>query len=322
MTFWAGKRVLVTGGAGYIGSHLVEELLRRGADVSVADNLETGTRKNLDSLGRPVPLHEVDLREFSSCVRVARGMEVVMNLAARAYGVGYSFAHHGDMLTSTLQISLNMLEAARLAGIRRFLVVSTSCVYPDDAPMPTPEMDKFTGLPEAANEGYGWAKRIAELQAEYYAREHGMEIAIVRPFNAYGGARYAWKGEKSHVVPMLIQRVLAGEDPLTVWGSGRQKRNFMHVRDMAYLMAEMTELHATGDPLNLGDDGETSISDLVEIILKVTGRRPRVRFDTQKPEGKIRKCSDPGKLRRLFPGFRPCMSLEEGIREIVTTWAF
>lgn len=316
-SYWLGKRVLVTGGAGYIGSHLAEDLLGRGADVSVADNLETGTRENLKSLGRSVPLCEVDLREFAACREVAQGMEVVMNLAARAYGVGYSSGHHGDMLTSTLQISLNMLEAARQAGVRRFLVVSSSCVYPDDAPMPTPELDAFIGLPESANEGYGWAKRIAELQAGYYAREHGMEIAIVRPFNAYGGTRYTWKGEKSHVIPMLIRRVLSGEDPLIVWGTGRQKRSFMHVRDMARLMADMTELHPTCDPLNLGDEQETSIADLVEIILKVTGRRPRVQFDTTRPEGKARKCSDSGSLRRLFPSFRPCVSLEEGIREIV-----
>lgn len=318
--FWSGKKALVTGGAGFIGSYLVEELLRLGAEVDVADSLETGVRANLEGLGRPVRLHQVDLREFAACREVARGKDVILNLAARAYGVGYSFSHHGDMLTSTLQISLNMLEAAREAGARRYLAVSTSCVYPDDVPMPTPEMDKFIGLPESANEGYGWAKRISELQAEYYAREHGMEIAIVRPFNAYGGRRYAWKGEKSHVIPMLIRRVLAGEDPLVVWGSGKQKRNFMHVQDMAALMAGMTERHATCDPLNLGDEQETSIAELVEVILKVTGRRPKVVFDTSKPEGKLRKCSDGSKLRRLFPDFRPRMTLEEGIREIVTHW--
>jgi nucleoside-diphosphate-sugar epimerase len=318
--YWTGKKALVTGGAGYIGSYLVEELLGRGADVEVADNLETGTRSNLEGLSRPVRIHETDLREFSACREVAKGKDVVLNLAARAYGVGYSFRHHGDMLTSTLQISLNMLEAARLAGVRRYLAVSTSCIYPDDVVMPTPELDKFAGLPESANEGYGWAKRIAELQAEYYAREHGMEIAIVRPFNAYGGRRYTWKGEKSHVIPMLIQRVLSGEDPLVVWGSGRQKRNFMHVRDMARLMADLTERHAVCEPLNLGDERETSIAEVVDVILKVTGRKPRVTFDTTKPEGKLRKCSDGARLRKLFPDFRPCMSFEEGIREIVSTW--
>ncbi len=317
---WTGKKVLVTGGAGYIGSYLVEHLLEQGAEVEVADNLETGVRSNLDGTVRPVRLHEVDLREFAACREVVRGKDVVMNLAARAYGVGYSYRHHGDMLTSTLQISLNVLEAARLAGVRRFLAVSTSCVYPDDVPMPTPELDRFIGLPESANEGYGWAKRMAELQADYFRREHGMEIAIVRPFNAYGGRRYTWKGEKSHVVPMLIHRVLSGEDPLVVWGSGRQKRNFMHVRDMARLMTLMTERHADGTPLNLGDEQETSIAELVELILKVTGRRPRVTFDTSKPEGKLRKCSDGTRLRTLFPDFRPSMTLEEGIREVVSTW--
>jgi nucleoside-diphosphate-sugar epimerase len=318
--YWTGKKVLVTGGAGYIGSYLVEDLLGQGAEVEVADNLETGVRSNLEGTVRPVRLHQTDLREFAACREVVRGKDVVMNLAARAYGVGYSFRHHGDMLTSTLQISLNVLEAARLAGVRRFLTVSTSCVYPDDVPMPTPELDKFTGLPESANEGYGWAKRMAELQAEYFLREHGMEIAIVRPFNAYGGRRYTWKGEKSHVVPMLIHRVLSGEDPLVVWGSGRQKRNFMHVRDMARLMALLTERHADGTPLNLGDEQETSIAELVDVILKVTGRRPRVTFDTSKPEGKLRKCSDGTRLRTLFPEFRPSMTLEEGIREVVSTW--
>ncbi len=318
--YWKDKAVLVTGGAGYIGSYVVEDLLRRDARPIVADNLETGTIENLAGFRERVEFRNLDLREFSNCRAAVKGAEVAMNLAARAYGVGHSHKNHGDMLTSTLQISLNMLEAARLAGIRRYLVVSTSCVYPDDAVMPTPEGCAFDGTPESANEGYGWGKRMAEIQAGYYAREHGMEVAIVRPFNAYGGARYTWKDEKSHVIPMLVRRVMSGEDPLVVWGSGRQTRSFMHVRDIARLMVDATERHATGEPVNLGDESEISIADLVQVILRVAGRNPKVVFDTSKPEGKARKSADGSRLRKVFPDFKAGVSLEGGIREIVATY--
>src|SRR5581483_11870463 len=154
-------------------------------------------------------------------------------------------------------------------------------------------------------------------QAAYYRREYGMEIAIVRPFNVYGGVRYAWKGERSHVIPMLVHKVLSGEYPVRVWGDGSQKRNFMHVRDVAWLMTEMTERYPLEDPVNLGDERELSIRELIEAILRLTGRSSRLLFDHARPAGKARKCADSRTLRSLFPDFRARADLDTGILEII-----
>src|ERR1035438_856843 len=128
------------------------------------------------------------------------------------------------MLVYNLQCTLNLLEAARAARVRHYMTVSSSCVYPDDAVCPTPELPVFTGLPESVNQGYGWAKRIQELATTYYANEYGLDASILRPFNPYG-ENYHWRtAETAHVVPALVKRIMDGEDPLRVWGSGRQRR--------------------------------------------------------------------------------------------------
>jgi nucleoside-diphosphate-sugar epimerase len=316
MSFWHSRKVLVAGGCGFIGSYLVEQLVAAQAHVTVVDNLEKGTLDNIAPVADQVEFIQGDLRDRTVCQRVTDGFDVVMNLAARAYGLEYSVQHHGEMLYHNAVISLHMLEAARASGIGRFLVVSSSCVYPDDAETPTPELDVMTGMPEQVNEGYGWAKRIAELQAYYYSREYGMKIAIVRPFNPYGG-RYQWAGAKSHVIPALVKRVMDGKDPLVVWGSGNQRRNFLHVRDTVQLMMLVTENYACGKPVNLGYEDDVSIADLVSLICEVSGRHPNVVFDTTKPEGRFRKCADATLLRKVTNDYQPKVDLRRGIEEMI-----
>ncbi len=227
--FWRGKNVLVAGGAGFVGSYLVDELLAEGACVRVADNLETGRLENVEAVSSKIDFLQLDLRDRSACLRATSDMEVAMNLAAKAYGFEYSMSHNGEMLTDNLLINLNMLEAARRSGVDRYLVVSSSCVYPDDAMVPTPELDVFAGSPESVNEGYGWAKRIAELQAQYFSDEYGMKVAIVRPFNAYG-RRYRWAGERSHVIPSLVKKVMDGSNPVVIWGAAISDGTFFMQR--------------------------------------------------------------------------------------------
>jgi len=190
-------------------------------------------------------------------------------------------------------------------------------VYPDDAPIPTPELPVLTGLQEQANEGYGWAKRIAELQAQYYYQEYGMKIAICRPFNPYG-ARYIWRGEQnSHVIPTLVKKIMDGQNPLVVWGSGKQRRNFLHARDTVKLMMMITERYSKAEPVNIGYEDDTSIAELVSLICEVTGRHPEVIFDTSKPEGRLRKCVDSTLLRKITDGYEPEINLRDGIQEMV-----
>jgi nucleoside-diphosphate-sugar epimerase len=317
MSFWRYRKVLVTGGCGFLGSYLVEELVRVGAEITVVDNLEAGTLENIASVTGQVHFIEADLIDFGACLNVSQGMEVVMNLVGRTLGVGYSSKHPGEMLFNNTVTHLNMLEAARRNEVERFLVVSSSCVYPDDAPIPTPELPVLTGLPEQANEGYGWAKRVAELQAQYYYQEYGMKIAICRPFNPYG-ARYLWHGEQnSHVIPTLVKKIMDGQNPLIVWGSGKQRRNFLHAHDTVKLMMMITERYAVAKPVNIGYEEDTSIAELIFLICKVTGRQPEIIFDASKPEGRFRKCVDSTLLSKITDNYSPGISLEDGIHEMV-----
>jgi nucleoside-diphosphate-sugar epimerase len=317
MDFWKGRKVVVTGGCGFIGSYLAEELVSVGACVTVADNLEAGTLDNIAAVANQVRFLQEDLSTLGGCLKVSEGADVIMNLAGRVRGVGYSSNHHGEMLYQNTVIQLNMLEAARLNGVKRFLAVSSSCVYPDEAEAPIPELPVRLGLPESSNEGYGWSKRIAELQAEYYFREYGLETAIVRPTNACG-SRYPWRGEQnSFVMPTLVKKILDGVDPLVVWGDGQQRRNFLHATDIARLFMMVTERYACACPVNIGYEQDTSIAELVHLICEVTQRHPKIIFDTSKPVGCLRKCVDSTLLRKVTDDYRPQISLEQTIQEMI-----
>lgn len=315
-TYWNNKNVLVAGGAGFIGSYLVDLLVEEGAKVTVADNLSRGRLENLSGVMDQIVFRKVDLRYLNRCQELCSDQEVVLNLAAPAFGVEYNMNHHGEMLTDVTTIGFNLLEAARQRNIRRFLVVSSSCVYPDDADVPTKEDQALRGAPEAVNAGYGWGKRMVELQAQYYADEYGMEIAIARPFNAYG-SRESFEPDKAHVMPALIQKVLNGDDPVIVWGSGNQTRSFVHAKDSALGLKLLTEHYAAADPVNVGHGRETTIQELIERILKITGKTPKVVFDTNKPEGAARKSADVTKLRNVTNGFTPQITLDEGLEEMI-----
>jgi nucleoside-diphosphate-sugar epimerase len=229
----------------------------------------------------------------------------------------YSRSHNGEMLVYNLLSTLTPLESARKNGVERYLTISSSCVYPDDASTPTPELPVFTGMPESVNEGYGWAKRIQELASTYYSHDYGMKVSIVRPFNPYGG-HYRWGSEdKAHVIPALVKRVMDGEDPLIVWGSGRQRRNFLHASDATRLIMRVVERDVALEPVNIGFDDDITIAELVALICEVSGRKPHIMFDTSKPEGRFRKCADATRLRAVVGDYTPQVSLRVGIEEMV-----
>jgi len=313
-TFWNSRKVLVTGGAGLIGSYLVEHLVREGAQVRVADNLGSGSLKNLDSCLSSIDFLKLDLQDLGACRRAVEGRDTVFDLAARTVGIGYSSQHHGEMFYDSMSISMNTLEAARQAGIRHYLFVSSSCVYPDGSLIPTPEDAAELNRPESANSGYGWAKRMAELLAMFYAKEYGMRVAIVRLVNAYG-PRYHWDQEEPHVIPALIQRLLRGENPLLIWGSGRQTRSFIHASDVAALIKLVLERARDAQPMNIGWVEETPISDLVAELTGIADFGGTVTYDASKPEGPARKGLDLARQQELIPDFVPQFSLREGLRQ-------
>jgi nucleoside-diphosphate-sugar epimerase len=314
--FWRGRAVLVGGGCGLIGSYLTPLLVEWGARVTVVDDLSTGQASVLDQYRDRLTFIVGDLRDVNACGDWLQNQDTFINLAARVSGVGFSRANHATMLMDNLLCGLAPLEAARAHRIRQAVVISSSCVYDDAAPVPTPELDAFAGRPERVNEGYGWAKRIEELAASYLRHETSMMVTVLRPFNVYG-ANYPWRSqERAQVIPSLVKRVLDGEDPLIVWGTGRQRRNFLHGADAAYVMLRVIESGAAG-PVNVGYEEDTSIAELVGLVCEITGRRPEVRFDTSKPDGQPRKSADATLLRALTDNYSPQVSLREGLAEMV-----
>jgi nucleoside-diphosphate-sugar epimerase len=243
-------------------------------------------------------------------------MDVVMHLAARAYGMLRSMQNNPEVLRDNSLMAFHVLDACVAAGVERVLMVSSSCVYPDDAPIPTPELPVHQGLPESVNEGYGWAKRLLEIQSRYIHDKHGLPIALVRPFNAYGG-RYRWQGTASHVVPSLVKKVLDRDGPVVVWGSGRQARDLLHARDFALGFRLVTECAADCDPINLGCGTTVKLVELVERVAELAGLEVEVQFDRSKPDGRPCKQADVTKLRRKVPAFRQTVSLDDGLAEMI-----
>lgn len=313
--FWENKKVLVTGGTGFIGSHVVEKLIERGAKVSIMDNFTNGNTKNIAKVKDKIELIKGDCTKESDVVNACKDKDIVMHLAARVGGIEYNRTHQATMLRDNLLLETVMLEGARKAKVERFLMVSSACVYPRNCSVPTPESEGFLDEPEPTNGGYGWAKRMGELLGKYYNEEFGMKISVVRPYNCYG-PRDHFDPETSHVIPALIKRVFDGENPVNVWGTGDQTRAFLFVEDLAEGMILAVEKYPVPDPINLGTDEEVTIKYLVNKILEISGSNAKIKFDTSKPDGSLRRNSDNKKaLDRI--GFKAKITLDEGLRRTI-----
>ncbi len=316
-SFWHNKKVLVTGGAGFIGSHVTEQLVAKGAKVRVTSfgPLRAEEARNLAAVSDRVEIVQTDLTKLDDATRACADQDVVMNLAARVGGIGYNKAHPATMFRDNVWIGTVVLEAARLAGVKRYLVVSSACVYSNDASVPTPEHEGFLGEPEPTNQGYGWSKRMHELAGRLYAQEFGMEIAIARPYNSYG-PRDHFDPVNGHVIPSLIVRLANGENPLTMWGSGTPTRSFIYVEDFARGLIETTEKYPAADPVNIGSTEEIAIRDLAQLIIEEMGSAATIEHDLAKPDGQPRRATDVTKAQEKV-GFTAEISLREGIQKTI-----
>ncbi|HEX4047748.1 MAG TPA: NAD-dependent epimerase/dehydratase family protein [Elusimicrobiota bacterium] len=317
MGYWDRKKVLITGGGGFIGSHVVELLLKagKGVRVTVADRPGPTKRRNLKAVWKDVEFKKAELSDPQAVLRLCRGQDVVLNMAASVGGVGWNSVHPGSLFRDNVAIGVNVLEAARRAGVGRFLVVSSACVYPRDCAIPTPETEGFRAAPEKTNEGYGWAKRMAEYLGQAYAEEFGMEIAIARPYNAYG-PRDHFDPARSHVIAALVKRVCDGESPVKVWGDGSTTRSFLYVEDFARGLLDVAEKYPKADPLNIGADDEISVRDLAALIVRLSGSKARLVFDPSKPSGQPRRRCDVAKAREAI-GFQARVALPEGLAKTI-----
>ena len=303
---YANKNVLVTGGTGLIGRPLVELLLEAGAKVRVA-SLDDESR-----CPKGAEFVRGNLIQWDFCRKVVRDMDYVFHLAGVKGSPAMTAKKPASFFVPTISFNTNMMEAARQAGVERYLYTSTIGVYSPAEVFY--EDDVWKTFPSPNDKFAGWAKRMGELQAEAYRIEYGWDkIAIVRPANVYGPYDN-FDPNTAMVIPALIKRALDGENPLTVWGDGSAIRDFIHAKDVAGGMLLALE-NVTGQPINLGSGVGVTIRKIVEIIVNNMETKPEVVWDTSKPSGDKKRLMDISRASAI--GFQPMLSIEEGIKEVM-----
>jgi nucleoside-diphosphate-sugar epimerase len=311
-----GVTTAVTGGAGLIGSYLVEQLVAVGAHVVVIDDFSKGTRENLAAVEDRIDIREGDMESSSFTHDALDGCGLVFHLASRAYGVGYGQGHHLEIMAHNERITTNVIEALERQRPQHVLMASSSCVYDDSGPDTLPELPLFEGSPERVNKGYGWAKRFLEQKSTLLAEETGVPVTIVRPFNIYG-ERYRWVGQYSQAIPMLVKRIMDGENPVMVWGSGNQRRSYIHAHDCARMMMGLAKIEYTAGPVNIGTQETISMRDLVTLICEVARVTPELSFDRGKPEGRVIKSSNTALFNAIMPAFEFEVPFREGLTRML-----
>ena len=309
--YYRGRAVLVTGGAGFAGSHLVEALVGLGARVRVPVR-ETTRVDFLKDVLADIEIVDADLFDAADAHAVVDNQEVVLHLAAaKGGGITHSMRHHGSLFRGNMLAAIQMLDAAKDAHVARFVAVSSACVYPRDSQAPTPEADGERDAPEPTNAGYGWSKRMVEFLSAAYRDEFGLNVGIVRPFNLYG-PRDDFFRPSNHVIPGIVTRLFDGERPLMVWGSGRQTRSFLFVDDLVRGVLMAGARPDVQGPLNLGSDEEIAIADLARLIVEVSGLDVEVVLDASKPDGQPRRACDITRARAEL-GFTATTRLRDGM---------
>ncbi|MEZ0371135.1 MAG: NAD-dependent epimerase/dehydratase family protein [Candidatus Sericytochromatia bacterium] len=311
-SFWRGRRVLVTGGNGFIGSFVVEQLLAAGALVRSTASREATRTRFLERVAGDIEICVGDLAEPEHARRCVANQEIVMHLAAVVGGIEYNRTHPGSLFRDNTRPFLSVLEAAREAEVGRFLVTSSACVYPRDCTIPTPESEGFKDSPEPTNAGYGWSKRMQEYLALAYHQEFGMDIVSARPFNAYG-PRDDFDPATSHVIPGLIEKIESGVDPLVVWGDGSASRSFLYVEDFASGLLAVVQKAKGPEAINIGADEEITIGELSRQLVELSGRPLELVFDRSKPNGQPRRSCDTRRAESEL-GWSAKVLLREGLR--------
>jgi GDP-L-fucose synthase len=304
MGFWDKKRVLVTGGAGFLGSFVVEKLVERGCkDIFVPRS------------------KDYDLVEMDAIRRLYQDSkpDIVIHLAARVGGIGANRANPGKFFYDNLMMGVQLMEVGRQAGVEKFVALGTICSYPKFTPVPFKEEQLWNGYPEETNAPYGLAKKMLLVQAQAYRQQYGFNAIYLLPVNIYG-PRDNFDLETSHVIPALIRKCIEaterGDDRVAVWGTGKPTREFLYVEDAAEGILLAAERYNKPEPVNLGAGFEISIKDLVELIARLTGFNGSLFWDSSKPDGQPRRMLDTSRAEKEF-GSRAKTSFEEGLERTI-----
>ena len=292
-------RALVTGGGGFLGSHLVERLQADGTEPFVA------RRRDYDLT------REVDAERLFDDARP----ELVFHLAAEVGGIGANRANPGRYWYANLMMGANVLEQARIHGVAKVVIVGTVCAYPKFATVPFREDDLWSGYPEETNAPYGVAKKSVLVGAQSYREQYGLDAVFLLPANLYG-PRDNFDLETSHVIPALVRKMTEGEDEVVLWGDGSPTREFLYVDDAVEGLALAAERYDGAEPVNLGTGSEISIRELAELIAELTGFEGEISWDTSQPNGQPRRSLDTSRARELF-GFEARTPLREGLERTI-----
>ena len=305
MNFWKDKKVLVTGGAGFLGSYVVGKLKERGCkDIFVPRSSEY----NL-----------VQMEAVKKLYQDAKP-EIVIHLAAKVGGIGANQENPGKFFYDNLMMGVQMIEIGRQTKIEKFVAIGTICAYPKFTPVPFKEENLWDGYPEETNAPYGLAKKMLLVQSQAYRKQYNFNSIFLLPVNLYGPGDN-FNPESSHVIPALIKKCLdaikENRSEIVVWGTGNASREFLYAEDAAEGILLATEKYNKPEPINLGAGFEISIKDLVNLIVKLTGFKGKIIWDTSKPDGQPRRMLDTSKAKQKF-GFRTKTSLEEGLKKTIT----
>ncbi|NQT30040.1 MAG: GDP-L-fucose synthase [Candidatus Saganbacteria bacterium] len=304
MTFWEDKRVTVTGGAGFLGSYVIEKLRERGC-------------RNVF-----VPLIEdYNLTEMYAVKRMylESKPDIVIHLAAVVGGIGANRANPGRFFYENMMMGIQLIEQGRIFGVEKFVALGTICAYPKFTPVPFREEFLWNGYPEETNAPYGLAKKMLLVQSQAYRAQYGFNSIFLLPVNLYG-PRDNFNPQSSHVIPALIKKCVEakrkGDKKIVAWGTGKSSREFLYVEDAAEGILLAAEKYNKSEPVNLGAGFEIKIKELANLIVKTTGYKGEISWDTSKPDGQPRRCLDTNKAKKEF-GFTSKTNFEEGLKKTV-----
>lgn len=299
---FSNKRITVTGGAGFLGKHLVEELKKEGA-------------KNIFVPEYP----EYDLTKLEDCRKVAEQSDIIIHIAAKVGGIGANMQHPGDFFYDNLMMGVGLIEQARLTKVEKFIAIGTICAYPKFTPVPFKESDLWIGYPEETNAPYGLAKKMLLVQIQAYKQQYGFNGIYLLPVNLYGPGDN-FDPSHSHVIPALIKKISDAKKnnspSIEVWGDGSASREFLFVKDAAKGIVLATKYYEKQEPVNLGSGMEITIKELITLLCELMEYKGKIIWDTTKPNGQPRRCLDVTKAEKEF-GFKAKTEFKEGLKETI-----